>query len=129
MINTSQKLGIRASSKRLKADKPIEIWQTPTWKWEVFGKYQKPEREAENPYARWFCRVTSPFTYPSYDLGDTYVKDIKSVQMVRKTHEENDEGVLIELGKWTELGRKGSGVWMFEHLEALKPKEMHVPIS
>jgi len=43
----------------------------------VLKKYQKPELEATNPYARWLCAVSSPMTYGSYDIGDTYVKDVK----------------------------------------------------
>lgn len=66
-------------SKRLKENKPIEIWSTPdgSWKWEVYRKYQKPDKESKNPYARWFCKVKSPFT-PQGELGDVYVREIKS---------------------------------------------------
>ncbi len=66
-------------SKRLKENKPIEVWSTPdgSWKWEVYKKYQKPDKESKNPYARWFCKVKSPFT-PQGELGDVYVKEIKS---------------------------------------------------
>jgi len=67
------------TNERIKADKPIEIWETRdgTWKWKVFKKYQKPKNEATNPYARWFCGVSSPFTYGSDELGDVYVREIK----------------------------------------------------
>lgn len=67
------------TSQRLKLGKPIETWQTPdgTWTWEVYKKYQKPENEAKNPFARWFCKVKSPFTRGSWDMGDVYVKEIK----------------------------------------------------
>ena len=57
---------------------PYEVWRNDQgWEWRVLKKYQSPEKEAENPYARWFCAVKSPMTFGSYDMGDTYVKDIK----------------------------------------------------
>lgn len=67
-------------SRRIDNNKPIEIWQTPdgSWRWEVYKKYQKPDNEAKNPYARWFCKVKSPFV-PQGELGDVYVREIKSV--------------------------------------------------
>lgn len=59
---------------------PYEIWQGigsyENWTWKVLKKYQTPENEAKNPYARWFCAVSSPFTHGSFDMGDTYIKDI-----------------------------------------------------
>lgn len=66
--------------KRLKEGKPIEVWETPdgSWRWEVYRKYQKPEKESKNPYARWFCKVKSPFA-PQGEIGDVYVREIKSV--------------------------------------------------
>lgn len=61
-------------------DEPYEVWQTPdgSWTWNVLKKYQTPEKEATNPYARWFCAVKTPMTGGSWELGDTYVKDIKN---------------------------------------------------
>ena len=59
-------------------DDPYEIWvnEAAEWEWRVLKKYQSPEKEAENPYARWFCAVKSPMTWGGYDLGDVYVRDI-----------------------------------------------------
>jgi len=64
-------------------DKPYEIWKTAdgAWEWHVLKKYQTPEKEAANIYARWFCLVKSPFV-PDGEMGDTYVKDIKSVARI-----------------------------------------------
>lgn len=82
------------TSQRLDLNKPIEVWETPdgSWKWEVYRKYQKPKGEAKNPFARWFCRVFSPITREQmasgYELGDVYIKDIKSV--ARKVKSEED---------------------------------------
>ena len=66
--------------KTRKVDDPYEIWvgvgQFEGWEWRVLKKYQSPEKEKDNPYARWFCAVKSPMTYGSWDYGDTYVKDV-----------------------------------------------------
>lgn len=66
-------------SKSRKANDPCEVWESADgqWKWKVLKKYQKPEQEAKNPYARWFCAVSSPMTYGEDELGDVYVNDIK----------------------------------------------------
>ena len=59
-------------------DDPYEVWQNNQgWTWHVLKKYQNPENEAKNPYARWFVAVESPFTYGSWEYGDTYVSEIK----------------------------------------------------
>lgn len=55
---------------------PYETWYAGQWEWRVLKKYQSPEKEAANPYARWFCGVKSPYTYGEYELGDVYVADI-----------------------------------------------------
>ena len=57
---------------------PYEIWQSAdgTWKWLVLKKWQSPEKEANNPYARWFCKVITPIV-PEGETGDVYVKEIK----------------------------------------------------
>ena len=60
-------------------DNPYEVWRGPAnFEWRVLKKYQSPENEAKNDYARWFCAVKSDMTYGSYEYGDTYVKDIKA---------------------------------------------------
>ena len=66
--------------KMRKVDNPYEVWQSfdGSWTWNVLKKYQSPEKEAENPYARWMCAVKSPFTYGSFEYGDTYVREIKA---------------------------------------------------
>ena len=59
-------------------DNPYEVWESAdgTWTWKVLKKYQKPSKEAENPYARWFCAVSSPYTDGSFEMGDVYVREI-----------------------------------------------------
>lgn len=67
-----------------KTDEPYEIWKNGQgWTWHVLKKYQKPEREKENHYARWFCAVKSPITYGEFKLGDTYVKDVRGFGATR----------------------------------------------
>ena len=60
-------------------DNPYETWRSPdgSWEWRVLKKYQTPEKKTANPFARWFCSVTSPFC-PNGEFGDTYVNEIKS---------------------------------------------------
>ena len=81
-----------STTSRLKQNKPLEIWQSGDWTWEVYRKYQKPEREAQNQFARWFCKVSSPFTQGGYDLGDTYVNDIKGMGAICIYKEIKEEG-------------------------------------
>ena len=69
------------TSDRIKQKLPIETWTSRdgTWVWNVYRKYKRSEAgEAKDPYSRWFCGVTSPFTYGSEELGDVYVKDVKA---------------------------------------------------
>lgn len=65
--------------KTRKVEEPYEIWKSAdgTWEWRVLRKYQTPERETANPFARWLCAVMSPFTQGTYDYGDVYVREIK----------------------------------------------------
>jgi len=63
-----------------KVDEPYEVWKSydGTWEWRVLKKYQSEEKERDNPYARWFCAVRSPFTFDQFEYGDTYVSEIKN---------------------------------------------------
>ena len=64
--------------KTRKTADPYEVWTGPAgFEWRVLKKYQNPENEAKNPYARWFCAVKSNFTHGEFELGDVYVSDIK----------------------------------------------------
>ena len=56
---------------------PYEIWSTidGSWEWHVLKKWQADDNKE---FARWFCAVKSPFTYGSFEYGDTYVSEIKS---------------------------------------------------
>lgn len=64
--------------KTVKPEDAYEVWKNASgWTWYVLKKYQSPEQEALNPYARWFCLVKSPYV-PEGEMGDVYVRDIKS---------------------------------------------------
>ena len=76
-------------AKTVKPDQAYEVWQVEnhpdyggTWTWYVLKKYQSPEREAVNPYARWSCYVTSPYS-PHGDYGDTYITTITEAGAVK----------------------------------------------
>jgi hypothetical protein len=65
--------------KTVKRENAYEVWQSRdgSWTWYVLKKYQNPENEANNPRARWFCDVTSPFVGECGELGDVYVSEVK----------------------------------------------------
>lgn len=64
--------------KRRPIERPYEVWKNNQgWEWRVLKKYQSPEKELENPYARWHCAVKSPFTFGSYEYGDVYKREIE----------------------------------------------------
>lgn len=63
--------------KTVTRENAYEIWSSGAWTWYVLKKYQSPENEAKNEYARWFCDVVTPIV-PEGEMGDVYVKDIKS---------------------------------------------------
>ena len=57
-------------------EKPYEIWTSRDGSWEhrVLKKYQLDDN---NPFARWFVAVKSPFTYGEWEYGDSYAKAVK----------------------------------------------------
>jgi hypothetical protein len=65
-------------SKRVPPEEAYEVWQSfnGSWTYFVLKKYQAPEKEAANPYARWYCMVQSPTT-PKGEYGDVYVSTVK----------------------------------------------------
>ena len=65
-------------AKRVTPENAYEVWQSysENWTYFVLKKYQTPEQEAKNPYARWYCMVQSPIT-PKGEYGDVYVSTVK----------------------------------------------------
>ena len=55
--------------KMRKIDNPYETWTLAHagWTWQVLKKYQTPENEKKNPYARWLVAAKSPHTYGTWD--------------------------------------------------------------
>src|SRR5437868_10866532 len=66
-------------AKTVTLENAYEVWQSydGSWTYFVLKKYQTPEKEAQNPYARWYCDVSSPLTQGRLDYGDTYVRTVK----------------------------------------------------
>jgi hypothetical protein len=73
-----KKMSKNLCAKTRPVDNPYEIWENKLagWTWHVLKKYQNPENEAKNKYARWYCAVKSPYTYDSWEYGDVYVIEI-----------------------------------------------------
>jgi hypothetical protein len=66
--------------------RPYEVWQAGDWTWNVLKKYQSPEKESLNPYARWMCFVTSPYA-PHGDMGNVYIREIANQGAVLVAHD------------------------------------------
>jgi hypothetical protein len=64
--------------KKRDIENPYEIWKSEAlgMEWRVLKKYQLPEKEENNPRARWFCAVKSPFTFDQWEYEDAFVADI-----------------------------------------------------
>jgi hypothetical protein len=63
--------------KMTKPENAYEVWENDSgWTWYVLKKYQSPDKEKTNRFARWMCAVSSPFTFGGMDYGDTYINDI-----------------------------------------------------
>jgi hypothetical protein len=65
-------------AKRMMPENAYEVWQSSdkAWTYFVLKKYQSPEKEATNTFARWYCMVQSPIT-PKGEYGDVYVATVK----------------------------------------------------
>ena len=63
-------------AKKVTPETAYEVWQSydGTWTYFVLKKYQPPEKEAHNSYARWYCLVKTPIN-PNGEYGDVYVSD------------------------------------------------------
>ena len=56
---------------------PYAVYEDPRtgWRWEVLHTWKSRASEDKDRYARWFCRVKSPFV-PDGEMGDVYRSDI-----------------------------------------------------
>jgi hypothetical protein len=62
-------------SKKVTPEHAYEVYSDGEWTYYVLKKYQTPENEAKNLYARWYCMTTSPLT-PQGEYGDAYVSTV-----------------------------------------------------
>lgn len=62
------------AAKTVEPIQAYEYWAAVDWVWAVLKKWQVDDNK---PYARWFCKVYTPFV-PEGEMGDVYVADIKS---------------------------------------------------
>ena len=70
---------MESNKKTRPVSNPYETYVDPAlpgWEWRVLKHYQNPIQEEKNPYARVFCAVKSPFTFGSWEYGDTYIKEL-----------------------------------------------------
>jgi len=63
--------------KSRKQDAPYAIYTSHMgWEWRILKTYKLPDTEVSDIYARWFVAARSPHTYGSFELGDTYRRDV-----------------------------------------------------
>lgn len=61
--------------KKTSIDKPYQVWKNEAagWTWLIL---KSNHADIHKPFASAFCAVSSPYTFGSYDLGDTYWSEI-----------------------------------------------------
>ena len=57
---------------------PHAIYQHQDWTWYVIKTWKHADNEPSDPYARWYCFVTSSMC-PKGEYGDVYIRDILEV--------------------------------------------------
>lgn len=71
-------------------DKPYAEITHNDWTFRILKAYQNRVNEKTNEFARYLCAVRSPFTYNSWDIGDTYIKDIPATPIFIAILEERE---------------------------------------
>ncbi len=56
---------------------PYAIYICGDFTWHVLKTYKMPKNEGKDPYARWFVAAKSDATHGSFELGDTYARDVE----------------------------------------------------
>ena len=87
-------------AKTVTPEQAYEVWQSfdGSWTYSVLKKYQSLEKEAQNPYARWYCLTKSPVV-PNGEYGDAYVATVKDgVIEIQGDHCDKVQAKLTELG-------------------------------
>ena len=68
--------------KTRKVNQPYQVYMVGDWEHRVLKRYQSTENERKNQHARAMCAVKSPYTYGSYDMGDTYLSQFQHGELV-----------------------------------------------
>jgi len=61
--------------KRAKLESPYATFVAGDWEWRVL-KVNAPKKGWKAKYATWFVAAKSPYTFGSWEYGDTYIADI-----------------------------------------------------
>ncbi len=86
------------TSERIKQDKPLQIFENVRagWTWKIWKFYKAPGKPLQQQidatladvYGRAFVGAQSPHTYGSFELGDSYYREI--VQNATLTFQEKE---------------------------------------
>jgi hypothetical protein len=82
------------------------------WEYRVL---QAHVEDPNKPYASWFCAVKSPNTFGGWDMGDTYISQIRGV-IVQRDPSVPDEAIPARL-RATLVSRPGFSVVDARELE------------
>ena len=55
---------------------PYMVVTDGDWTWAILKAYKSRKAELQDRYARWFCAVSSPFTYGEWEFGDVYCMEV-----------------------------------------------------
>ena len=90
----NEKIGKKTTS----IDKPYMTYEGNGFEWRVLKRYQNPENEDKNPYARWHCAVRSAMTNGEWELGDVYISDIRKYANIWVDHtgSEDQHGSILK---------------------------------
>lgn len=81
MIDIDEVVGLKA---RHTGQAPYLEFEKGDWTFRVLKRHGKSAKRD----ARWFCEVSSPFTFGSSDLGDVYVREVVDQAMLTKVNGE-----------------------------------------
>ena len=68
--------------KKVALESPYATYVLGDWEWRVLG-VNAPKKGPNAKYATWFVAAKSPYTFGSWERGDTYIADILSVNPER----------------------------------------------
>jgi len=73
-------------AKTVDVSAPYATFAVGDWQWNVIKTYQMPVNERKNDFARWMVAARSPNTFGSWELGDTYIASLFSIEGLRLTY-------------------------------------------